>query len=46
MPEQVSKTYLYGVMLGMLLTGSANTIIQKYQNDTCSLGNLFTHPYF
>ena len=42
----VSKCFLYSVMLGMLLTGSANTLIQKYQNDTEALGHLFTHPYF
>ena len=34
------------MMVGMLLTGSANTLIQKYQNDTVALGNYFTHPYF
>jgi drug/metabolite transporter (DMT)-like permease len=37
---------MYTMMAGMLVTGSANTLIQKYQNDTVSLGNDFTHPYF
>ena len=43
---KTSNVFLYSVMLGMLLTGSANTLIQKYQNDTISKGNYFTHPYF
>ena len=38
--------FLYTMMVGMLLTGSANTLIQKYQNDSVALGNYFTHPYF
>ena len=33
-------------MLGMLASGSANTLVQKYQNDESADGNLFTHPYF
>ena len=45
-PAKKSNVFLYSVMLGMLLTGSANTLIQKYQNDTISKGNYFTHPYF
>ena len=43
---KTTKCFLYSIMLGMLLTGSANTLIQKYQNDESSDGNLFTHPYF
>ena len=38
--------FVYSMMVGMLLTGSANTLIQKYQNDSVALGNYFTHPYF
>ncbi len=41
-----NKCLLYSVMLGMLITGSANTLIQSYQNDEEALGNKFTHPYF
>ena len=33
-------------MLGMLLSGSANTLVQKYQDQAKAAGNLFTHPYF
>ena len=40
------KVFLYSIMVGMLITGSANTLIQKYQNDTISEDNYFTHPYF
>ena len=31
---QIGKIALYGVMAGMLLTGSANTLIMKWQDDT------------
>ena len=37
---------MYSMMVGMLITGSANTLIQSYQNDEQALGNKFTHPYF
>lgn len=43
---KTSKVFLYTMMAGMLVTGSANTLIQTYQNDEVSLGNKFTHPYF
>jgi hypothetical protein len=33
-------------MLGMLITGSANTILMKLQDDTSSNGNIFNHPFF
>jgi len=46
MADEPSKTYLYSVMLGMLLFGSANTLLQSYQNSECALGNYYTHPYF
>ena len=36
---------MYTMMAGMLVAGSANTLIAKYQNDEESLGNLFSHPY-
>lgn len=32
-------------MVGMLVFGSMNTIVLKYQDNTHSLGQLFTHPY-
>ena len=41
-----SMCFLYSVMVGMLLTGSANTLVLKYQNDTVGLGNYFMHPFF
>jgi len=44
--NKTSKAFLYSMMGGMLVTGSANTLIQAYQNDTYSKGNKFTHPYF
>ena len=44
--QKTSKCFLYSIMLGMLISGSANTLILKYQNDESSDGNLFTHPYF
>ena len=33
-------------MTGMLITGSANTLVLKWQDDTYSECNQFTHPYF
>ena len=36
---------LYGVMLGMLVTGTANTILMKTQNLTVTYGNKFNHPF-
>ncbi len=37
---------LYLVMLGMLISGSANTILMKVQNNTEGLNNAkFNHPY-
>ena len=44
--DQGSKVFMYSMMVGMLISGSANTLIQKYQNETEALGNYFTHPYF
>ena len=35
----------YTMMIGMLIFGTANIIIQDLQNQTCALGNFFTHPY-
>ena len=45
MPAQISKPALYGIMTGMLLCGTANTLIQKAQDQTEALGKEFTHPY-
>ena len=56
MPElekpKVTNVFLYSIMLGMLLTGTANTIVGKYldltkapkipESEGCYL---FTHPY-
>lgn len=33
-------------MLGMLFTGSANTILMKTQDNTWSNGTVFNHPFF
>ena len=41
-----NKCLTYTVMIGMLIFGSANTIVQDYQNKSLADGNLFTHPYF
>lgn len=46
MAEPVNKCFLYSIMLGMLISGSANTLVLKFQNDVSSDNNLFTHPYF
>ena len=44
--EQKKNMWMtYGVMLGMLIFGSANTLIQDAQLKTEADGNLFTHPY-
>ncbi len=42
---------LYGIMLGMLLTGTANTIVLKLQDiETTPMndpkGNKYNHPFF
>ena len=36
---------LYMIMLGMLISGSANTILMKVQNNTDGLIGPFNHPY-
>ena len=43
--NQVSKTTLYLIMTGMLVTGTCNTLVTKVQDETHGLGQLFTHPY-
>lgn len=54
---KVSNTFLYSIMMGMLLTGTMNTIVGKYLDlQLAPSGNfirengeegcyLFTHPY-
>lgn len=45
--EKLVGLALYGVMLGMLISGSANTILMKVQNNTVGLGpGTFNHPFF
>ena len=44
--KKKNKCLTYSVMIGMLIFGSANTIVQDYQNKEVSAGNYFTHPYF
>ena len=41
----VSQCALYGIMTGMLLTGTANTVFTKLMDEQYSLNNYFTHPY-
>jgi hypothetical protein len=36
---------LYMVMLGMLISGTANTILMKVQNQTVANGMKFSHPF-
>jgi hypothetical protein len=37
---------LYMVMLGMLISGTANTVLMKIQNETNGQnGKLFNHPF-
>ena len=37
---------LYMIMLGMLISGTANTILMKLQNQTPGVdGVIFNHPY-
>jgi hypothetical protein len=42
---QISKTQLYLIMTGMLITGTCNTLVTKVQDETYGLGWLYTHPY-
>jgi len=44
-PPKKPMCMTYTVMLGMLLFGTANILIQDAQLKTTSDGNLFTHPY-
>jgi drug/metabolite transporter (DMT)-like permease len=37
---------LYGIMLGMLLCGTLNTILMKLQDGTVALGKQYNHPFF
>jgi len=45
----IGKFALYGIMLGMLVCGTMNTLVMKYQDDTETtidgITNTFTHPY-
>ena len=41
----ISKGKLYGIMCGMLIFGTINTLLQKWQDQTEALGHDFTHPY-
>lgn len=44
--KKSNKCLAYSVMIGMLIFGSANTIVQDYQNKEVADDNYFTHPYF
>jgi len=41
----ISKTSLYLIMTGMLVTGTANTLFSKIQDETTALDQTYTHPY-
>jgi hypothetical protein len=43
--NEVSKCMLYGIMVGMLLTGTANTVFTKLMDEAYSLNQYYTHPY-
>ena len=43
--KKKNKCMLYSVMLGMLIFGTANILIQDAQLKTSGDGNYFTHPY-
>ena len=44
---QIPKWMLYTIFAGMLIFGTANTVVLKIQDDTTSPGPgyPFTHPY-
>lgn len=50
--DEISKALLYTIMILMMLFGTANTIVMKYQDDFVVGENpdgserVFTHPYF
>lgn len=44
--NNVSKIYFYTFILLMIVTGSINTIANKLQNISFSLGEKYNHPYF
>ena len=41
----ISTGALYGLMVGMLVSGSCATIVMKMQDETVSECNYFTHPF-
>jgi hypothetical protein len=43
--KQVSKSFLYYVMAGMLICGTSNTLVMKYQDATIADGQYYTHPF-
>ena len=47
--REISNAGLYGLMVGMLLTGAANTLFMKYMDDEIvdrpKIGDNFNHPY-
>lgn len=46
MTNSISPVLLYSIMVGMLIFGSANTIISKLQDSTTANGILWNHPFF
>jgi hypothetical protein len=43
---ELSKLMLWMIMLGMLLSGTANTIVVKAMDVIEVNGSTFAHPYF
>ena len=43
--HSVSKGMLYLFMVGLLITGTSNTLVTKYQNVTVSAGHVYHHPF-
>lgn len=47
MDNQISKTGLYVVMFGMMISGTCCVLVLKSQDTTLTDNcNYFTHPYF
>ena len=42
---EISNILLYGIMIGMLLTGTAITLFEKIEDEVISDCNYFIHPY-
>jgi len=45
MVSRSSRVYLWFLMLGMLLSGTSNTLFAKITDSTVVAGELYTHPF-